>query len=36
MEKIGSSVVTDPSHKMELLITVIKWTQKIESEINSD
>ena len=36
MEKFCSLVVTDSSHEMVLQIIVIKWTQKIETEINSD
>ena len=36
MEKFGSLVVADSSHEMVLPIIVIKWTQKIETEINSD
>ena len=36
MDQFGSLVVTDSSHEMVLPIIVIKWTQKIETEINSD
>ena len=36
METFGSLVVTDSSNEMVLPIIVIKWTQKIETEINSD
>ena len=36
MEKFGSLVVTDSSHEMVLPIIVIKWTQQIETEIDSD
>ena len=36
METFGSLVVTDSSNEMVLPIIVIKWTQRIETEINSD